>query len=61
MNDDNEELSGGKRRPGRVPWVLIVAGCCGLVVVATWAPVARAQLVLSAVAIIVAVWFRPDK
>jgi hypothetical protein len=58
VNDDNEKLSGGKRRPGRVPSVLILAGCCGLVVVATWVPVARAQLVLSAVAII-AVWFRP--
>jgi hypothetical protein len=53
-----KRLSGGKRRYGRLPSVLIVAGCCGLVVVAAWAPVARAQLVLSAVAII-AVWFRP--
>jgi hypothetical protein len=37
---------------------MIVAGCCGLVVVALLAPVARAQLILSAVAII-AVMFRP--
>jgi hypothetical protein len=58
VNDDNEKLAGGKRRHGRVASVLIVAGCCGLVVVAAWAPVTRAQLVLSAVAIIV-VWFRP--
>jgi hypothetical protein len=53
-----KKLSGGMWRHGRVPSVLIVAGCCGLVVVAAWAPVARAQLVLSAVAII-AVWCRP--
>ena len=54
-----EKLPGAKRHHGTVPSVLIVAACCGLVVVAALAPVARAQLILSAVAII-AVWFRPS-
>jgi hypothetical protein len=53
-----KKLRGGKRRHSRVPSILILAGCCGMVVVAFWAPVARAQLILSAGAII-AVWFRP--
>jgi hypothetical protein len=38
--------------------VVIVACCCGILVIAAWAPVARAQLILSALAVI-AVWFRP--
>lgn len=53
-----KNLPRGKRRHGRVASVLIVAGGCGLVVVALSAPVARAQLILSAVAVI-AVWFSP--
>jgi hypothetical protein len=55
------ELPGGKRRHGGVPSVMIVAGCCGLVVVAVLAPVARAQLILSAVAIIAVMFRPPDK
>jgi hypothetical protein len=53
-----KDLPRGKRGHGRVPSVLIVAGGCGLVVVALSAPVARAQLILSAIAVI-AVWFSP--
>jgi hypothetical protein len=55
------ELPGGKRRHGGVPSVLVVAGCCALVVVAVLAPVARAQLILSAVAIIAVMFRPPDK
>jgi hypothetical protein len=54
-------LRRGERPHGRVPPVLIVAGCCGLVVVALLAPVARAQLILSAVAIIAVMFRPPDK
>jgi len=56
-----KELPAGKRRHGGVPSVMIVAGCCGLVVVAVLAPAARAQLILSAVAIIAVVVRPPDK
>jgi hypothetical protein len=57
----SKELAGGKRRLGGVSSVMIVAGCCGLVVVAVLAPVARAQLILSAVAIIAVMFRPPDK
>ena len=53
-----KKLPGGGRLRGRVPSALILAGCGSLVVVSIWAPVARAQLILSAVAII-AIWLRP--
>jgi len=51
------KLPDDNRRPGGVPPALIVAGWLGLGVIAVWAPVARAQLIFSAVAII-AVWIR---
>jgi hypothetical protein len=54
-----KKLPGGNRCPGGVSAALIAAGCC-VGVIAVWAPVARAQLIFSAVAIL-AVWFkRPD-
>lgn len=46
------------RGGGRGPSLLILACCGGIVVVAMWAPVTRAQLILSAVAVI-AIWLRP--
>jgi hypothetical protein len=52
-----KKLLDDDRRPGGVPPALIVAGWCGLGVIAVWAPVARAQLIFSAVAII-AVWIK---
>jgi hypothetical protein len=52
------KLPGGEQLRGRVPSALILACFGGLVVVSVWAPVARAQLILSAVAII-AIWLRP--
>lgn len=53
-----KKLPDGGQPRGRVPSVLILACCGGLVVVSIWAPVPRAQLILSAVAII-AIWVRP--
>jgi hypothetical protein len=53
-----KKLPGGGQPRGRVPPALILACCGALVVVSIWAPVARAQLILSAVAII-AIWLRP--
>jgi hypothetical protein len=53
-----KKLLGGEQLRGKVPSALILACCGGLVVVTIWAPVARAQLILSAVAII-AIWLRP--
>jgi hypothetical protein len=53
-----KNLTGRDQLRGRVPSALILACCVGLVVVTIWAPVARAQLILSAVAII-AIWLRP--
>ena len=53
-----KKLPGGGQPRGRVPAALMLACCGGLVVVSVWAPVARAQLILSAVAII-AIWLRP--
>lgn len=55
-----QEPPGGKRRHGRVSSLLIAAGCSGMIVLAAWAPVARAQLILSAIAI-AAVWFKPPE
>lgn len=52
-----KKLLDDNRRPGGVPLALIVAGWCALGVIAVWAPVARAQLIFSAVAII-AVWIK---
>jgi hypothetical protein len=54
-----KRLPGGGQLRGRVTSALVLACCAGLVVVAIWAPVARAQLVLSAVAV-VAIWLRPQ-
>jgi hypothetical protein len=54
-----KKLPGGGQLRGRVTSALVVACCGGLVVVTIWAPVARAQLILSAVAII-AIWLRPQ-
>jgi hypothetical protein len=54
-----KKLPGGGQLRGRVTAALILACCGGLVVVSIWAPVARAQLILSAVAI-VAIWLRPQ-
>lgn len=48
----------GRLRHGTTSSLPLLAGCCGMVVAAIWAPVARARLLLSAAAII-AVWFRP--
>jgi Flp pilus assembly protein TadB len=56
-----KKLRGGKQPRERIPPVLILAGCCGMVVVAVWAPVARAQLILSAVALIAVCVRTPDK
>ena len=53
-----KKLTGGEQLRGKVPSALVLACCGGLVVVTIWAPVARAQLILSAVAII-AIWLRP--
>jgi hypothetical protein len=52
-----KKLFGGNRCPDSVSAELIVAVCC-VGVIAMWAPVARAQLILSAVAVL-AVWFKP--
>jgi hypothetical protein len=54
-----KKLPGGGQLRGGVTSALVVACCGGLVVVTIWAPVARAQLILSAVAII-AIWLRPQ-
>jgi hypothetical protein len=54
-----KKLPGGGQLRGRVTSALVLACCAGQVVVAIWAPVARAQLVLSAVAV-VAIWLRPQ-
>jgi hypothetical protein len=51
------KLPDGNRGPGSVPPALIVAGWCAMGVIAVWAPVARAQLIFSAVAIL-AVWIK---
>lgn len=53
-----KKLPGGGQLRGRVSSALALACCGGLVIVSIWAPVARAQLILSAVAII-AIWLRP--
>jgi hypothetical protein len=50
-----------KQRHSRTDTILILAGCCGMVVVTIWAPVARAQLILSAAAIVAVLFRRPDK
>jgi hypothetical protein len=54
-----KKLSGGGQLRGLVTSALPLACCVGLVVVAIWAPVARAQLILSAVAV-VAIRLRPQ-
>lgn len=51
-----------ERRVRSFTLALVAAGCCGLVVIALFAPIARAQLILSALpgmVAIAAVWFRP--
>jgi hypothetical protein len=51
-----KKLLGGNRCPSSDSAAVFVAGCC-VGVIAVWAPVARAQLILSAIAIL-AVWFK---
>ena len=56
-----KKQQGDNQRPGgSVSSALFAAGCCGISVIAVWAPATRAQLILSAVAIL-AVWFKPPK
>lgn len=54
-----KRLRDGGRLRGRGPSALTLACCAGVVVVSVWAPVNRAQLILSAVAVI-AIWLRPQ-
>ena len=59
-----KKRSSSRRRPGPFASALIAAVCCGVVVIALWAPVARAQLILSELPVLVAIataWFRPQR
>jgi hypothetical protein len=59
-----ENPLGGDRPPGLLTSALIVAACCALVWVAIWAPIARAQLILSTLpgmAAIAAIWMSPRR
>jgi drug/metabolite transporter (DMT)-like permease len=54
----------GEQRPGPLAPALIAAGCFTVIAIALWAPVARAQLILSTLPALIAIaatWFRPRR
>jgi hypothetical protein len=54
----------GELPTGPLVVALVMTGCCALVALALWAPVARAQLILSglpAIMAMAAVWLNPKR
>jgi uncharacterized OsmC-like protein len=59
-----KKRTAGEQQPGPLALALIAAGCCLGVMIALWAPVARAQLMLSALPApiaIAATWSGPGR